>query len=107
LTRPNLNNKGQIKGHYIFVLKVRNKYISNDFFPEKQKPEGILMAQRSTLGIIGLIILSTLMFVFSFLYYQHGETLIPLLLIFAGLILAAILAIIVLFPEKSENKEKE
>lgn len=65
------------------------------------------MAQRSTIGIIGLIILSTLMFVFSFLYYQYGETFIPLILIFAGLILAAIVAIIVLFPEKSENKEKE
>ena len=53
------------------------------------------MAERSTLGIIGLIILSALMFVFSFLYYQYGETFIPLLLIFAGLVLAAIVAIIV------------
>jgi len=65
------------------------------------------MAQRSTAGIIGLIILSVLMFVFSFLYYQYGESLIPLLLIFAGLILAAIVAVIVLFPGNSENKEKE
>ena len=64
------------------------------------------MAERSTLGIIGLIILSALMFVFSLLYYQYGETLIPLLLIFAGLILAAIVAVIVLFPQNSENKEK-
>jgi len=47
------------------------------------------------------------MFVFSFLYYQYGESLIPLLLIFAGLILAAIVAVIVLFPGNSENKEKE
>ena len=65
------------------------------------------MAERSTLGIIGLIILSVLMFVFSFLYYNYGETFIPLLLIFAGLILAAIVAVIVLFPENFENKEKE
>ncbi len=75
--------------------------------PEKPKHEGMLMAQRSTVGIIGLIILSILMFVFSFLYYQYGESLIPLLLIFAGLILAAIVAVIVLFPGNSENKEKE
>ena len=65
------------------------------------------MAEKSTVGIIGLIILSALMFVFSFLYYQHDETLIPLLLIFAGLALAAIVAAIVLFPENSENKKKE
>ena len=65
----------------------------------------MIMAERSTLGIMGLIILSALMFVFSLLYYQYGETLIPLLLIFAGLILAAIVAVIVLFPQNSENKE--
>ena len=61
------------------------------------------MAKRSTAGIIGVVILSVLMLVLSFLFNQYGEPNVSLLLLFAGIILAAILTIIVLLPINSEN----
>lgn len=61
------------------------------------------MAKRSTTGIIGIVTLSGLMLVLSFLFNQYGEPNVTLILLFAGLILAAILAIIVLAPENSKE----
>ena len=59
------------------------------------------MVEKSTVGIIALTFLSALMFVFSYIFYLSGETFVPLVLLFAGLLLAAVLAVKVLFSEKS------
>ena len=61
------------------------------------------MAKRSTAGIIGIVTLSGLMLVLSFLFNQYGESNVTLILLFAGLILAAILTIIVLMPGNSKE----
>ena len=63
----------------------------------------MIMAERSTLGIMGLIILSALMFVFSYLFYGYGEGNVSLILLFAGLVLAGVLAVAVLMPKNSDN----
>ena len=59
------------------------------------------MVEKSSIGIIAVTLLSALMFVFSFLFYLQGETFVPLILVFAGLILAAVLAVNVLFSERT------
>lgn len=61
------------------------------------------MAKRSTAGIIGIVTLSGLMLVLSFLFNQYGESNVSLLLLFAGIILAAILVIFVLLSGNSEE----
>lgn len=61
------------------------------------------MAKRPTEGIIGIVTLSGLMLVLSFLFNQYGEPNVSLLLLFAGIILAAILVIFVLLPGNSEE----
>ena len=61
------------------------------------------MAKRSTAGIIGMVVLSGLMLVLSFLFNHYGESNVTLILLFAGLILATVLTIIVLLPGNSEE----
>ena len=61
------------------------------------------MAKRSNAGIIGIVVLSGLMLVLSFLFNHYGESNVTLILLFAGLILAAVLTIIVLLPGNSEE----
>jgi len=60
------------------------------------------MGDRSV-GLVGITLLSALMFVFSFLFNENGESNVSLLLLFGGLGLAAVLVLIVLFPNKSEK----
>jgi hypothetical protein len=61
------------------------------------------MAKQSIAGMVLVTILSALMLVFSFLWYESGESNISLILLFAGLLLAAILAVIVLMQRNSET----
>ena len=56
-----------------------------------------------SVGLVGITLLSALMFVFSFLFNENGESNVSLLLLFGGLGLAAVLVLIVLFPNKSEK----
>lgn len=60
------------------------------------------MGDRSV-GLVGITLLSALLFVFSFLFNENGESNVSLLLLFGGLGLAAVLVLIVLFPNKSEK----
>ena len=60
------------------------------------------MGDRSV-GLVGITLLSALMLVFSFLFNENGESNVSLLLLFGGLGLAAVLVLIVLFPNKSEK----
>ena len=60
------------------------------------------MGDRSV-GLVGITLLSALMFVFSFLFNENGESNVSLLLLFGGLGLAAVLVLIVLSPIKSEK----
>lgn len=50
------------------------------------------MSKESITKIIGLVILSALMLIFSFLFYERGESLVPLLLLFVGILLALLVA---------------
>ena len=59
------------------------------------------MAGQSIVGIIGIIILSILMLIFSFLFSERGEGNISLLLLFVGIILAFILVFDVLRSKRS------
>ena len=61
------------------------------------------MAKRSTAGIIGMVVLSGLMLVLSFLFNHYGESNVTLILLFAGLTLAAVLTIIVLTQGNSKE----
>ena len=61
------------------------------------------MAKQSIAGMVLVTILSALMIVFSFLWYEYGESNISLILLFAGLLLAAILAVIVLMQKNSDS----
>lgn len=60
------------------------------------------MGDRSV-GLVGITLLSALMFVFSFLFNENGESNVSLLLLFGGLGIAAVLVLIVLSPNKSEK----
>ncbi|MBY8988975.1 MAG: hypothetical protein KGD61_11020 [Candidatus Lokiarchaeota archaeon] len=59
------------------------------------------MAGQSIAGIIGIIILSSLMLILSFVFSERGEGNISLLLLFAGIILAFILVFDVLRSKRS------
>ena len=61
------------------------------------------MAKQSIAGLFSITILSALMIVFSFLFNEYGEPNISLILLFAGLLLAAVLAVIVLLERSSEK----
>ena len=61
------------------------------------------MAKLSTAGIIGMVVLSGLMLVLSFLFNQYGESNVTLILLFAGLVLAAVLTIVVLTQGNSKE----
>ena len=61
------------------------------------------MAKQSSAGLVLITILSGLMFVFSFLFNQYGESNVSLILLFAGLVLAAVLAVAVLMPSNSDS----
>ena len=62
----------------------------------------LVMGDRSV-GLVGITLLSALMFVFSFLFNENGESNVSLLLLFGGLGLVAVLVLIVLSPNKSEK----
>jgi hypothetical protein len=61
------------------------------------------MVKQSIAGLILITILSGLMIVFSFLFNEYGEPNISLILLFAGLLLAAVLAISVLIQKNSDG----
>ena len=61
------------------------------------------MAKHSVAGLVSITILSGLMIVFSFLFNEYGEPNISLILLFAGLLLAAVLVVIVVLQRDSEN----
>lgn len=60
------------------------------------------MAKHSIAGLVSITILSVVMIVFSFLFNEYGEPNISLILLFAGLLLAAVLAVIVLMQRNSD-----
>ena len=60
------------------------------------------MTKHSIAGLVSITILSVLMIVFSFLFNEYGEPNISLILLFAGLLLAAVLAVIVLMQRNSD-----
>lgn len=61
------------------------------------------MAEQSNVGLVLISILSGLMFVFSYLFYGYGEGNVSLILLFAGLVLAGVLAVAVLIPKNSDS----
>jgi len=50
------------------------------------------MSAESIAKIIGIVVLSALMIIFSFVFYERGESNVSLILLFVGIILALILA---------------
>ena len=61
------------------------------------------MNKRSVVGLVGITVLSALMLLFSFLFNQYGESNVSLILLFAGIAMAAVLVLIVLFQKDSVN----
>jgi hypothetical protein len=61
------------------------------------------MTERSTAGIIGIVTLSGLMLVLSFLFNHYGESNVALILLFSGIILAVVLTIVVLTQGNSKE----
>lgn len=61
------------------------------------------MAKQSIGGLVLITVLSGLMIVFSFLFNEYGESNVSLILLFAGLLLAAVLAVNVLTQRNSGN----
>jgi len=61
------------------------------------------MAKQSIGGLVLITVLSGLMIVFSFLFNEYGESNVSLILLFAGLLLAAVLAVNVLMQRNSGN----
>jgi hypothetical protein len=61
------------------------------------------MGKQSVVGWVLVTILSGLMFVFSYLFYGYDEGNVSLILLFAGLGLAAVLAIAVLMSKNSDS----
>jgi hypothetical protein len=64
------------------------------------------MVKQSTTGLVSITVLSALMLVLSFVFNEYNEPNVSLILLFAGLLLAAILVLIVLLPKNSENNLK-
>ncbi len=61
------------------------------------------MGKQSVAGIVAITVLSVLMIVFSFLFNGTGESNVSLILLFSGLLLAAVLAFVVLVQKNSED----
>ena len=62
------------------------------------------MAKQSIAGLVLITILSGLMIFFSFVFIEYVyEPTISLILLFAGLLLAAVLAVAVLMPSNSDS----
>lgn len=61
------------------------------------------MSKSSAVGMVGITVLSALMLLFSFLFNQYGESNVSLILLFAGIAMAAVLVLIVLFQKDSES----
>ena len=61
------------------------------------------MGKESVVGLVLITILSGLLLVFSFLFSERGESTISVILLFAGLFLAVVLAIAVLIPKDSDG----
>ena len=59
------------------------------------------MAGQSIAGTIGIIILSSLMLILSFVFSERGEDNVSLILLFVGIILAFILVFDVLRSKQS------
>ena len=62
------------------------------------------MGKNSVVSSVGLVILSVVMIVFSFLFNERGEDNVSLILLFAGIGLAFILVVAALLPKNSETK---
>jgi len=63
----------------------------------------LIMAKQSVVGWVLVTILSGLMLTFSYLFYEYGEGNVSLILLFAGLVLAAVLAVTVLLSKNSDS----
>ena len=61
------------------------------------------MAKQSIAGLVLITLLSGLMLVFSYLFYGYDESNVSLILLFAGLGLAVVLAVVVLLPNNSDE----
>ena len=61
------------------------------------------MTRSSVVGLVGITVLSALMLLFSFLFNQYGEANVSLILLFAGIAMAAVLVLIVLFQKDPEK----
>ena len=61
------------------------------------------MGENSVVSSIGIVILSVVMILFSFLFNERGEGNVSLILLFAGVGLASILVVTVLLSKNSET----
>ena len=62
------------------------------------------MGDNSVVSSVGIVILSVVMIIFSFLFNERGEDNVSLILLFAGIGLAFILVVTALLPKNNENK---
>ena len=62
------------------------------------------MGKNSVVSSVGIVILSVVMIIFSFLFNERGEDNVSLILLFAGIGLAFILVVTALLPKNNENK---
>ena len=62
------------------------------------------MGDNSVVSSVGIVILSVVMILFSFLFNERGEGNVSLILLFAGVGLASILVVTALLPKNSETK---
>ncbi|MBK5133228.1 hypothetical protein JJE00_02215 [Candidatus Bathyarchaeota archaeon] len=62
------------------------------------------MGKNSVVSSVGIVILSVVMIIFSFLFNERGEDNVSLILLFAGIGLAFILVVAALLPKNNENK---
>jgi len=62
------------------------------------------MGENSVVSSVGIVILSVVMIIFSFLFNERGEDNVSLILLFAGIGLAFILVVAALLPKNNENK---
>lgn len=58
------------------------------------------MTEEKTVKIIGLVFLSAIMITFAYLFTLAGETAIPLILLFIGIVLALIVGSSAYHPKK-------
>ena len=62
------------------------------------------MGDNSVVSSVGIVILSVVMILFSFLFNERGEDNVSLILLFAGIGLAFILVVTALLQKNSETK---